>query len=218
MKKNRFTKVALFMLLQLMFSLWTFGQSLLVQGTVTDETGVPLVGVNVAIQGTTMGTITDVNGNYQIEAVSGSTLTFSFVGYLSESVVVETQTTVNITLVPDVTQLEDVVVVGYGTQKKETLTGSVVNVSGKEIEKSPSSNLASSLAGRLPGLIVSQRSGEPGRDDPEMLIRGTGTFDLNPNDGINSNAPLIIIDGVERSMMSRLNPEDIESLMDPNNC
>ena len=131
MKKNRFIKVALFMLLQLMFSLWTFGQSLLVQGTVTDETGVPLVGVNVAIQGTTMGTITDVNGNYQIEAVSGSTLTFSFVGYLSESVVVETQTTVNITLVPDVTQLEDVVVVGYGTQKKETLTGSVVNVSGK---------------------------------------------------------------------------------------
>src|SRR5690606_8024337 len=131
-------------------------------------------------------------------------LVFSYIGFLSEEVAVNNQSVLNVELVPDITQLSELVVVGYGEQKKETLTGSVSNISGDEIVKSPSANVTNSLAGRLPGLAVNQRTGEPGRDDPNILIRGTGTF--------GNNNPLIIVDGVPRSLMSRLNPEDIESI------
>lgn len=213
------------MLLQLLFSFWSFGQTSLIRGTVTDETGVPLVGVNVVIQGTTIGAVTDANGEYQIEAGAESTLTFSFVGYLSESAVVGTQTEINITLLPDIMQLQDVVVVGYGTQRRETMTGSISKVEGEEITKSPSPNVTTSLAGKLPGLIVNQRDGWPGREFLDILIRGNATMDSDPDyepgtdddpndpfDVINPNEPLVVIDGVPRDNLSRLNPEDIESI------
>jgi len=210
--KKRLVRVAIVMLPIILFSLWSFGQANKVHGTVTSETGTPMVGVNVVIQGTTIGSITDANGEYQIEANAESTLTFSFLGYLSESVTVGNQTEININLVPDIMQLQDVVVVGYGIQRKATLSGSVANISGEEIVKSPSANVSSSLEGRMPGLIVSQRSGEPGRDDPDILIRGSGTFSTDPNKSVfELNAPLVVIDGVPRSNMSKLNPEDIES-------
>ncbi|MBN1181068.1 MAG: TonB-dependent receptor [Bacteroidales bacterium] len=213
MKKTRLIRVAIIMLPQLLlFSLWSFCQTIIVQGTVTDDNRNPIVGVTVVVKGTITGTITDANGTYSIDNVpSDATLVFSFVGMQTQEIPVAGQGTINVTLAEEAVGLDEIVVIGYGSQRKATLTGSVANVSGEEIVKSPSSNVSSSLAGRLPGLIVSQRSGEPGRDDPEMLIRGTGTFDLDPDDDINSNAPLIIIDGVERSLMSRLNPEDIES-------
>lgn len=204
MKRNRILWVTTFLLPLLMFPFWCFGQSIVVRGTVLDENRAPLIGANVSIMGTTIGTVTDANGNYRIEAESEATIVFSYLGYLSESVVVGDQTVINITLMPDILMLDDVVVVGYGTQRRVTLTGSVSSVAGEELVRSPSPNVSSTLAGRLPGLIVNQRTGEPGRDDPSILIRGHGTF--------RDNQPLIIIDGVERSLMGRLNPEDIESI------
>lgn len=189
-------------------------QPVQVSGNVTDgQTGEPLIGVNVVVEGTTTGVVTDVDGNYNIRVPDKSgVLVFSFVGYIEEKVTITGQGVINVKLSPDIKSLKEVVVVGYGTQKKETLTGSVVNVSGDELQKSPASNVSSSLSGKLPGLIVNQRSGEPGRDDPSILIRGHGTFDSDTNDGIDNTSPLIIIDGVERSYMSRLNPDDIESV------
>ncbi len=185
------------------FALKGFAQ-VTVTGTVTDYDGEVLPGVNILEKGTTNGTITSIDGKFQISVASDAVLVFSYIGYLSEEEPVDNRSVINIQLMPDIMQLNELVVVGYGEQEKETLTGSVVAIKGEEIVKSPSSNVTSSLAGRLPGLSVNQRSGEPGRDDPNILIRGTGTY--------GNNAPLIIVDGVPRSLMSRLNPEDIESI------
>lgn len=163
-----------------------------------------VVGASVQVKGTTNSTSTDINGNFSITATEGSTLVISSVGYTSLEVKVTDQAPIRVQLTLSEQQLSDVVVVGYGTQKKTTLTGSVSTVTGSDIVKSPSVNVTSSLAGRLPGLIANQRNGQPGRDDPAILIRGTGT--------LNDNSPLVIIDGVPRSQLSRLNPEDIESI------
>lgn len=187
-----------------------------VTGTVTDFEGESLPGVNIIVKGTTDGTITDIDGNYTFSVPSDAVLVFSYIGYLSNEIEVKSQSVINVELVPDVTQLSELVVVGYGQQKKETLTGSVSNISGDVIAKSPSGNVSNSLAGRLPGLAVGQRSGEPGRDDPNLFIRGTASFysddPENPNDIARVNAPLVIIDGVPRDNMSRMNPDDIESI------
>lgn len=187
-----------------------------VTGTVRDSEGELLPGVNVIEKGTSNGVSTDMDGKFQIDVPSESILVFSYIGFLSQEIPVKGQTVINVELAPDVTQLGDVVVVGYGEQKKETLTGSVSNISGDEIVKSPSANVSNSLAGRLPGLTVGQRSGEPGRDDPALFIRGTATFfsddPEDPNDIARVNGPLVIIDGVPRDNMSRMNPEDIESI------
>jgi TonB-linked SusC/RagA family outer membrane protein len=178
-----------------------------VNGRVTNDAGEGIPGVSVVLKGTTLGTATDTDGKYTLslpDEQSNGTLVFSFIGYIAEEVAIGNRTTIDVSLVPDIQALSEVVVVGYGSQQKATVTGSVAQISGQEITKSPTPNVTSSLAGRLPGLIVSQRSGEPGRDDPNLLIRGNGTF--------GDNSPLIIIDGVQRSLMSRLNPQDIESI------
>lgn len=188
MKKNNLIKVTLLMLLQLLFSFWSFGQTSTVHGTVTDENGVPLIGVNAVIQGTTIGTITDVNGNYQIEADAGSTLTFSFVGYHSESVVVVSQTEINITLVPDVTQLEDVVVVGYGTSRKSDLTGSVSKVDNRDFNKGISLSPEQLIKGRSAGVQILNNSGAP---DAEMTVRIRGNSSIR-----SGNQPLFVVDGI----------------------
>ncbi len=189
-------------------------QQLKISGTIIDaSSSEPLPGVNILIEGTNRGVISDVDGKYSIDVPSNeAVLVYSFIGYLSEKIVVGAQTVIDVKLVPDIQALDEVVVVGYGTQRKETLTGSIVNIAGKEITKSPAANVSSSLVGKLPGLIVNQRSGDPGRDDPSMLIRGRGTIDSDTEDDIDVTAPLYIIDGVERSLMSRLNPEEIESI------
>ena len=175
-----------------------------IQGIILDSTGAPMIGASVMVKGTTNGTITDVDGNFRLTAPSTATLVVSYVGYITQEVSITGKQSVKITLKEDTGLLEEVVVVGYGTQKKETLTGSVVSVKGDDIKKSPAPNVGNSLSGKLPGLIVNQRSGEPGRDDPNIVIRGFGTF--------GDSSPLIIIDGVERSNMSRMNPEDIENI------
>ncbi|WP_044212171.1 SusC/RagA family TonB-linked outer membrane protein [Saccharicrinis fermentans] len=180
-------------------------QQKVISGKVTDNYGGLLPGVTVQIKGTTRGTITDADGNYIIQNVGNdAVLIFSFIGMVTREVAVEGRSIIHITMTEEALGLDEVVVVGYGTQKKETLTGSIVNVAGAEIQKSPNPNVSANLQGKLPGLVANQRTGEPGRDDPTIYIRGLGTM--------NDNTPLIIIDGVPRSNMSRMNAEDIESV------
>jgi TonB-linked SusC/RagA family outer membrane protein len=181
-------------------------QQLQVSGKVTDSnTGELLVGATVVVKGTNIGVTTSADGTYTINVPDGSAiLVFSYIGYTTQEVNVSGRTTLDVALVPEVTGLEEVVVTGYGTQKKETLTGSIATVGGNEIAKSPQPNVTNSLTGKLPGLMVNERSGEPGREGLNILIRGSGT--------LNNNTPLVIIDGVERENIERLNPEDIESV------
>lgn len=187
-----------------LFTLMVSGQNS-IRGTVVSETdNESVIGANVMEKGTMNGTITDVDGNFTLQVSSDAVLVISYVGFVTQEVKVGDKKSLSIRLKEDTGLLEEVVVVGYGTQKKETLTGSVVSVKGEEIVKSPAPNVSSSLSGKLPGLVVNQRSGEPGRDDPSIVVRGFGTF--------GDSSPLIIIDGVERDNMGRMNPDDIESI------
>ncbi len=198
--------IAFLSLSQLMAAGVTDLQQLQVRGKVTDSnTGEPLIGATVLVKGTNTGVTTSVDGTYSIGVPAGSDmLVFSFIGYTAREVNVSGRTTIDVDLIPVITGLEEVVVVGYGVQKKETLTGSIATVGGNEILKSPQPNVVNSLTGKLPGLLVNERSGEPGREGLNILIRGSGT--------LNDNTPLVIIDGVQRDNMERLNPEDIESV------
>jgi TonB-linked SusC/RagA family outer membrane protein len=209
--KNKLTIYLLWLaLLTLVGSLSSFGISIdqnqkTVSGRVSDTSGQSLPGVTVVVKATTHGTITNSDGEYSLSDVSeDAVLVFSFVGMRTTEMVVGNQSVINVVLEEDAIGIEEVITVGYGIQKKETLTGSVVNVAGEELAKNPTPNVTATLQGRLPGLVANQRSGEPGRDDPNILIRGNGTF--------GNNAPLIIIDGVERSLLGRLNPDEIESI------
>ena len=121
-----------------------------------DVTGEPLIGVNVAVKGTTIGIITDIDGNYTLEVPSKSTIVFSYIGYQAQEVPVGNQSTINVTLKEDTQKLEEVVVVGYGTQKKVTVTGSVASVSGEELKASPTTNLSNDMVGRMRESSVSK--------------------------------------------------------------
>jgi len=182
-------------------------QQMRVTGKVSDsKTGDGLPGVNVIILGTTIGTITENNGNYSINVPGASSvLSFSFLGYINQSVTVGTQSVINVNLVEEVTALEEVVVVGYGTQAKVNLTGSVGAIRGSEITKRPVPNVQNLLAGKVSGLQVVQRGGEPGNDVGNMRIRGIGTFSSAGNN------PLVLIDGVEGNI-SYLDPDNIENV------
>lgn len=170
-----------------------------------DQSGLP--GVNIIIKGTSQGSISDIDGNYTIEVPdSEAILVFSSIGFTNEEVVVGNRTTIDVTLMADIKALQEVVVVGYGVQKKETVTGSVASVKGEEIVKSPAVNLSNSIAGRMPGVIAVNRSGEPGYDESGIRIRGSNT--------LGNNAALIVIDGIPNRQggIDRLNPADIESI------
>jgi TonB-linked SusC/RagA family outer membrane protein len=177
-----------------------------IKGKVKDETGQPLPGVSVVVKGTTAGTVTDNDGAYSVNAERNSTLVFSFIGYLTQEVAVGSRNSLDISLVSDTKALTEVVVVGYGTAKKATLTGSVTAVKGAELEKAPAANLSNTLGGRLPGISAVQASGEPGNDGSAIRIRGTNSLG-------NSNA-LIVVDGVPNRSggLDRINPADIESI------
>lgn len=178
----------------------------LLKGIVTNEAGMPIEGVSVHVKGLDAVTYTDTQGGYEISVPTGegNTLVFSSVGYVNQEIAVGQSLTIHVTLKTYVADLEEVVVVGYGTQKKASLTGSIVTAKGADIVKSPAANVSQSLAGRLPGVIINSRSGEPGRDDPSILIRGRGTT--------GATGALVIIDGVERGGLGQLNPNDIETI------
>jgi TonB-linked SusC/RagA family outer membrane protein len=164
-----------------------------------------MIGVNVQVKGTTIGAITDVNGKFNLNVpTANATLVFSFIGYVTQEIPLAGQTTLNVALAAEVSQLSEVVVVGYGTQKKVTATGSVTSTKGAEIVKSQATNLTNNLVGRLPGLTAVTRSGEPGADDALLRIRGSNT--------LGDNSPLIVVDGVANRSMARINPNDVESI------
>ncbi|MFC0512965.1 SusC/RagA family TonB-linked outer membrane protein [Mucilaginibacter angelicae] len=180
-----------------------------VSGMVTDEEGLPMPGVSVLIKGTANGTATSTKGSFKISVPdNNAVLIFSFLGYESKTVTVGGASTVNVRLFPDkkTRDLNEVVVVGYGTQKKESLTGAVASVKGADLVKSPEPNLSNSFAGRVPGVIGLNSSGEPGYDGSSLLIRGRSTT--------GDNSPLVVIDGVANRLggLERLNPNDIESV------
>lgn len=184
-----------------------------VTGKVTDETGEGIPGANIRIKDTTIGTVTDLDGNYSITVPhDDAVLIFSFIGLATQELVVGNRTVVNVELLADMSGLDEVVVVGFGTQKKESVVGSMSSINPSEL-KIPASNLTTALAGRVAGLVAYQTSGEPGRDNAQFLVRGVASFN-------SQNGPLILIDGVELTMddLARLQPDDIESfavLKDP---
>jgi TonB-dependent starch-binding outer membrane protein SusC len=176
-----------------------------VSGKVTaadNSQGLP--GVNVVVKGTTTGTVTDSDGNYKITVPSGeSVLVFSFIGYDTEETVVGNQAVIDIAMNPDVESLQEVVVVGYSTQKKVNLTGAVSTVSAGTLDARPLTSAASALQGTTSGVFVNQNSGQPGRDNISVNIRGIGT--------LNNSSPLVLVDGIE-APMNNINPDDIESM------
>lgn len=195
----------------LLLGMSTYGQVLSqqrsVQGTITDRQGVPLPGVTVVVKGTTHGTVTDATGKYMIQnLLPENILQYSFVGMKSQEIVIGQQMNINVVMEEESIGLEEVVAIGYGEQKKETVTGAINSVNSDEILRSPTANVSNAVIGRLPGLTAVQRSGEPGKDGATFKIRGIGTL----NDGEES-APLILIDGVERSSLDLLDPNEIKS-------
>ena len=193
------------MLPMLLLSFWTYAQSIRVKGTVTDEGRTPMAGVNVIIKGTTIGIVTDANGKYQVDTDSKSTLSFSFIGYTAKDILVANQKEINIQLLPDNLQVDEVVVVGYGTQRKEAVTGSVASMKGDVIREMPSSNISQALQARVAGVDMQQTSSKPGA---VMQIRIRGTRSLNA-----SNDPLVVLDGAPfAGSIGDISSDDIKSI------
>ncbi|MBN2596772.1 MAG: TonB-dependent receptor [Marinifilaceae bacterium] len=202
-QQRKVIAIMLFLFLTVHFG--AMAQSLSLQGTVKDVKGVPLPGVSISIVGTTQGTITDIDGNYSLEAPGDSQLKFQFIGFLAEIVSVNNQTTINVTLKEDVVGLNEVVVVGYGTQRKEAVTGSVANIKGEVMREVPSANISQALQGRIAGVNMQQTSSKPGA---LMQIRIRGSRSLTAN-----NDPLVVLDGMPFSgSISDINPTDIKTI------
>lgn len=179
-----------------------------ITGKVTDSKGEPIIGANIVEKGTTNGTITDIDGKYTLNVSSSPIIQVSYIGYLTQEVSIRNKTSLDITLKEDLQALDEIVVVGYGTQKKEVVTGAITSLKAEDISLSPAANMASGLAGRLSGVIINTRNGEPGADESTIRIRGQNS--------LVSNDPLYVIDGVVRTeeggVLSRFDPEDIESI------
>ena len=173
-----------------------------VRGTVTDEAGEPVIGATVRVQGSNDGTVTDMDGNFSVQAGSNATLNISYVGYVSQSVPVSGRSNINITLSEDTNTLNDVVVIGYGTMKKKLVTGATVQVKGDEIAKLNTTNALEAMQSSTPGVTITQASSQPGKGF-NVVIRGKGTN--------GDTTPLYVIDGVVGSL-DGINPADIESI------
>lgn len=170
-----------------------------VSGTVKNSKGEPLVGVSVFIKGTTTGEFTDMDGKFSLKSNVGATLVVSYIGYKSQEVNVNSRTNLQIVLEEERETLDEVVVVGYGTQRKSSLTASVSQIGGKELLVTPSTNISSILGGRIPGVTSVQESGQPGADDANLVIRGS------------KSGALYIVDGIPRTI-NEINPNDIETV------
>lgn len=175
---------------------------IVVSGLLTDENGDPIIGANVMEKGTKNGVISSIDGRYRITVSPNAILQFSYIGYNNEEKTVKNATTINVRMVASSVGLEDVVVIGYGQQKKESVVSSVNAISAKELSM-PTRSLVNNIAGQIAGVIAVQRSGEPGRDDAQFWIRGISSFAGGTN-------PLVLVDGVPRSM-SDIGVDEIES-------
>lgn len=202
--KRIFTRISVLAVFCLLAINVAFAQNITVKGKVIDGGDkTPLPGVSILIKGTQNGTQTDVNGNYSISVPANATLVFNFVGYTAQEQAVNNQTTINVSLASSTQQLEQVVVVGYGTQRKIDVTGSVASVKGEDISKQASVNAVSALQGKVAGVNITN-SGTPG-STPQITIRGTGT--IYGNLGV-----LYVVDGVWYDDISFLNPADIADM------
>ncbi len=174
-----------------------------ITGIVTDPYGEPVIGANIVEKGTTNGVITDINGNFNLSVTENAVIQVSYIGYISQEINIRNQTKFTITLQEDSQNLEEVVIVGYGIQKKENLTGSISAITGKELVKRPVGQTSMALQGIAPGVTITQRSGQPGNDGGQIQIRGVGT--------LNNSDPLILVDGVAMDLNS-VDPNTIESV------
>ena len=204
MRRSTLWKSSVLSLLLLGFALSiTYAQQRTVTGTVTSEDQGALPGVNIVVQGTTQGAVTDAQGNYTISVPGDdATLVFSFIGYSTQAVTVGAQTTINVTLAPDITSLDEIVVTAYATQKKGDLTGSVGVVNTEQLNQMPQSNITQQIQGRVAGVSVTQDA-RPGQS-AKVRIRGLGSFQ--------NNEPLYVVDGVPTTDIATLNPGDVESM------
>ncbi|MDO9340357.1 MAG: TonB-dependent receptor [Bacteroidales bacterium] len=176
-----------------------------ITGTITNEAGDPLPGATVQVEGTTLGAITDVDGKYSVDIPNQNVvIVFSFVGYITQKVPVAGKTIINVSMVPTLESLQEVVVIGYGTQKRTTITGSVSIVKGDEVAKIPVANISNSIAGKLAGVSMRPNGGQPGEDNPDIHIRGIATT--------GTNTPLIVVDGIIRDNINQVDPTIIESV------
>src|SRR5690606_12221586 len=184
---------------------FSIAEAIDVSGTVTSSAGETIPGVNIMVEGTLTGTVTDIDGNYTITVPNDNdVLVFSSIGYITQEVPVNGRSVIDIVLVEDIQGLDEVVVVGYGTQKKVNVIGSVTTIGSQELTASPVSTISNALAGRLPGAIVQQRTGEPGNDQASILVRGSST--------LGNNAPLIVIDGIPGRDLNSVASDNIENI------
>ena len=201
-KKHILIPLMVLLLFGSMDAMAAIEQAIQVKGKVVDNIGEPVIGANVVVKGTTTGVITSIDGSFAIDAVKGSTIVVSFIGYLSQEVKV-TGNFLNITLENNTELLDEVVVVGYGVQKKANLTGAIATVGAKELEDRPVTNAAAALQGKVANLNISNGDGGPGKK-ASFNIRGYAGLDA-------TYSPLVIIDGVT-GYFDDLNPNDIETL------
>ncbi|MCX6237430.1 MAG: TonB-dependent receptor [Bacteroidia bacterium] len=207
--KGKWTKMLLsLVLLMVLMTGMAFAQQKAITGKVTDESGASVPGVSVVAKGTTTGTVTDNDGKYSLNVPANSqVLSFSFVGMIAIEIPIGQKSVINAVMKTETTGVEEVVVVGYGVQKKVTATGAVTSAKGADLQKSPTTNMSNSLLGRLPGLTSVSRSGEPGYDGSILRIRGTNTLGTG-----NENNVLVVVDGVAGRGLERLSSADIESV------
>ena len=173
-----------------------------ITGTVSDAFG-PIAGANIVEEGTTNGTTTDMEGNFSIEVSDGAILQVSFIGYIQQDIAIKGKNVIKVLLKEDTQALEEVVVVGYGTKKKINLTGAVAAIEGKALVKTPVANISNAVAGRMPGVLAVNSSGEPSAGS-SLSIRGKST--------LNNNDPLIVVDGIPRDSFNAFDPNEIESI------
>jgi len=198
-------KLRFFYFVCLLFTLGAWAQDTTVNGVITDENGLPVPGASVMVKGTSTSTSSDIDGKYSVPASPSSTLVFSYVGYSNQEIAVGNKTTINVSMAASAQNLDEVVVIGYGTQKKAVVTGAIASVRAKDLENLPLTTVGQSLQGRASGVYVAQNSGQPG-SAATIRVRGITTF--------NNNNPLWVVDGVivDNGGINYLNQSDIESM------
>jgi TonB-dependent starch-binding outer membrane protein SusC len=205
MRNTNLTKPLGLLFLFCFIPFWVFSQNITVKGLVKDANGEPLLGVNVREVGSNVGTVTDLDGNFTIQVKNNAKLQFSFVGYISQTVPVDGRTKMTVTLKEDSKTLEEVVVIGYGSQRKEAVTGSVASMKGDILREVPAANISRALQGRVAGVEMSQTSSKPGA---EMQIRIRGARSLT-----GANDPLVVLDGIPfAGSISDISPDDIKTI------
>jgi len=194
-----------------------FAQQKSISGKVTDESGTPTPGVTVIVKGTTIGTITDVDGQYSLKVpANAGSLSFSFIGMTTVDIKIGQNSVINASMKTETTGLDEVVVVGYGTQKRASVVGAVASVDGERLQAIPAMNVSNAISGLIPGTTVIQTTGEPGQGSPRIMVRGRTTTNSDnsrmSNDSRYVPQPLVVIDGVPGRSMDEIDPADVASL------